>query len=172
MTLKSIGELKQDKSFEELFSSSEIKVPYFNDREMVFEIEGIDENSLGSFDKAIENFLNLTQEEKQKANEHIYKYYQFVKNLVDDDYFDFEIENEKEVWEYVDPQVIIASQRDKDGKIYVSVITGCDWDPEHGMQIVYKEGKTLQRVSSCDGHVTHTDAYALDESEDKISDFD
>jgi len=45
----------------------------------------------------------------------------------------------------------------------------CDWEREHGLQIIYRHGCELSRVSAQDGHVTHTDAFGLPEDQDKIA---
>ena len=46
----------------------------------------------------------------------------------------------------------------------------CTWDQEHGLQIIYRRGAELSRVSQQDGHLTTSDAYARPDSEDRICD--
>lgn len=55
-----------------------------------------------------------------------------------------------------------------DKGIYVSLECSCDWEPEHGLQIVFKDGKRVNKISSYDGHLTNSDAYADDDLEDVI----
>jgi len=51
----------------------------------------------------------------------------------------------------------------------VQITAECEWEPEHGLQIVYRDGSELKRVSQQDGHLTYVDAYGLPESEDRIA---
>lgn len=51
----------------------------------------------------------------------------------------------------------------------MQIAAECDWEPEHGLLIVYRNGNELSRVSDQDGHLTHTDAYDLPEQEDRIA---
>jgi hypothetical protein len=37
------------------------------------------------------------------------------------------------------------------------------------LQIVYRRGSELSRVSAQDGHLTHTDAFDLPEDQDRIA---
>ena len=76
----------------------------------------------------------------------------------------------EEVWAHLQPTAIHVSRRHRrDQRVYVQITAECDWEPEHGLQIVYCEGNRLVRVSDQDGHLTHTDAYDLPEAEDRIS---
>jgi hypothetical protein len=36
----------------------------------------------------------------------------------------------------------------------------CDWEPEHGLQIVFRGGRTVTKVGPYDGHLTNSAAYA------------
>jgi len=51
----------------------------------------------------------------------------------------------------------------------VKICAECTWEPEHGLQIVYREGSVLSRVSDQDRHLTHADAHGLPESQDRIA---
>ncbi len=41
-----------------------------------------------------------------------------------------------------------------DNLIYIQIAAECDWEEEHGLQIIYKNGNQLSRVSEQDGHLT------------------
>lgn len=59
-----------------------------------------------------------------------------------------------EVWSQVrigDELVVQQHQ----GRWYVDVESGCDWEPEHGLQVVLRDGDTLVKVGPYDGHLTH-----------------
>jgi hypothetical protein len=40
------------------------------------------------------------------------------------------------------------------------VVQNCDWEVEHGMQLVLRDGRTVSKVSPYDGHLTNADAFA------------
>jgi hypothetical protein len=39
----------------------------------------------------------------------------------------------------------------------------CDWEPEHGLQIVFRDGREVTKVGPYDGHLTNSAAYANDD---------
>ena len=52
--------------------------------------------------------------------------------------------------------------------IYVQVACECDWEQEHGLQLVFRQGKKLTRISDNDGHLTEADAYGKPDEEDEL----
>lgn len=44
----------------------------------------------------------------------------------------------------------------------------CDWEEEHGLQLVFRQGKKLTRISDQDGHLTEADAYDKPDEEDEL----
>ena len=83
----------------------------------------------------------------------------------------WEIKNKNEIWKYVYPQEIHITRRHRrDEDIYLSVI--CEWEQEHGLQLVFRQGKQLTRISPQDGHITEADAYdKLDEEDELLNQF-
>jgi hypothetical protein len=57
-----------------------------------------------------------------------------------------------EIFQFVHPQAIYLEFHKATGSVYVTVACECDWEEEHGLQLVYRDGTTLSRVSSQDGH--------------------
>jgi hypothetical protein len=49
--------------------------------------------------------------------------------------------------------------------VYVSVGCECDWEVEHGLQIVFRDGATVTKVGPFDGHLTNASAHARDDLE-------
>lgn len=39
-------------------------------------------------------------------------------------------------------------------------MTNCAWEPEHGLQLVLREGRSITKLGPYDGHLTHSDAFA------------
>ena len=55
-----------------------------------------------------------------------------------------------------------------DKGVYVSVECNCDWEGEHGLQMVFKGGRVVNKVGPFDSHLTNSDAYADDRFEDVV----
>ena len=45
---------------------------------------------------------------------------------------------------------------------YLSVENECAWEPEHGLDLVFKDGRQLVKVGQVDGHVTNRHAFGDD----------
>ena len=80
------------------------------------------------------------------------------------------IKTPSEVWSHVEfgEEVVVSRRSYGDKKIYVSIECSCDWEPEHGLQIVLKDGKAISKVGPYDGHLTNSDAYADERLENVI----
>jgi hypothetical protein len=65
-------------------------------------------------------------------------------------------------------QPVISRRSYRDKGIYVSLECGCDWEEEHGMQLVFKNGLQVVKVGPFDGHLTNADAYADDSLENVV----
>ena len=76
---------------------------------------------------------------------------------------------EKEIWKFVHPQEIYVTRRSyNDCDIYVQITCECDWEQEHGLQLVFRQGRKLTRVSEQGGHLTEADAFDIPDSEDNL----
>jgi hypothetical protein len=100
---------------------------------------------------------------------YVFANYAEMKAALSAEDLDCDIASAADEWPHVHPKEIFVSRRRQDRAIYVQIFAECDWEPEHGLQIVYRNGRLLSRVSDQDGHRTHTDAYGLPESEDRIT---
>jgi hypothetical protein len=69
-----------------------------------------------------------------------------------------------DVWTQVEfGREIYVSQRaenDTEDGVYLSLECSCDWEPEHGLQLVCRDGRAVSKVGPFDGHVTNSDAFA------------
>ena len=74
-----------------------------------------------------------------------------------------------EIWDFVTPMCIYATRRPyKEKDIYINLTCSCEWEKEHGLQLVFRQGKKITRVSQEDGHLTDADAYGKPDSEDYL----
>ena len=42
------------------------------------------------------------------------------------------------------------------------------WEPEHGLNIVFRDGRTVTRVGPYEGHLTNSSAYGRDDLDDVV----
>lgn len=121
-----------------------------------------DEAHRAAVDVALENFRAHLPSALLEAEGHVFLYYLDCKGSFAPGQPGYvEIASPKDVWKHVHfgPEATVGL-RAKDGKIYVSLECSCDWEQEHGLQIVLEEGKRVNKVGPFDGHVTNADAYA------------
>jgi hypothetical protein len=121
-----------------------------------------DEAHRAAVDVALENFRAHLPAALLEAEGHVFLYYLDCKGSFAPGQPGYvEIASPKDVWKHVHfgPEATVGL-RAKDGKIYVSLECSCDWEEEHGLQIVLEEGRRVNKVGPFDGHVTNADAYA------------
>lgn len=167
MNIDPVGWFEEDFSLDDLFVSAPYILPYFGTPEVEFHIEGYEaDQNKAEFQEAIQKAVSLNSKDVDGIASYIH---QFYKQYEDPRYIDFVIPYPEEVWDYVTISFAYVSRRSRrDRSVYVSFAGGCDWEEEHGFQIVLRDGCRLVRVSTQDGHLTTADAYDLPESEDSI----
>jgi hypothetical protein len=125
----------------------------------------------GEFDAAITNFLSLDATALKEAEGYVFQYYKDCEQAwksFDDEFKP--VKSPSDIWKHVglggEPRVFRSRTGDKE--IYISISCGCDWEPEHGMEIVFKDGRKLVKVGPCDGNPTNTNAAGNDSLETPI----
>jgi hypothetical protein len=170
MHLDSVGTLAIHEDIDEWLVSEPVAVQYFDGARLRFIFVGVsDDPAPADFDAAVRSFMGLGLADRSRAAPFVYKNYRDVVEAVGADQVGIEIASQADVWAHVRPSVVFVARRHRrDKRVYVQVTAECDWEAEHGLQIIYREGKNLSRVSDQDGHLTHTDAYDLPENEDRV----
>ena len=171
-----IGILNQNERFGDWWESSEVEIPFFENQGMkITFMDFVPENDtefIKEADDALREFLNKTKSDRLKISDLVYKNCMDFLNVIGyDDYFKilWEITDPNEIWNHVQPSEIFITRRAyKDKGIYIDINCGCDWEQEHGLQLVLKKGKQITRVSQIDGHLTDADAYGKPDSEDEL----
>lgn len=173
-----IGALRQDERFHDWWKSEDIAVPFFGGKALAVVFMGYepeaDSEFIGEADSALRNFLNLGEADRLKISEHVHRNcmdfleaVEFDPEVVDERVLD--INDTAEVWAFVHPQQIHVRRRHRrDRDIYITVACECDWEEEHGLQLVFRQGRQLTRVSDQDDHLTNADAYDVPDSEDAL----
>ena len=160
MKVPGLGEVTLDGQFGWYYSKP-IAVPMLGGKMCRMVLEGYDEDERKEeFHVAIANFLAGLPAVLREADEPLFRYYK-----------DFEewwkqdgkppIKNADELWKHVrlgdEPMVTRRPYGDKG--IYVSIECGCDWEEEHGLQLVLKNGLKVNKLGGYDGHLTNSDSY-------------
>ena len=169
MNIAALGILRPHDKIPEWLVSELLPVPYFDNRKLGFTLDGLEPSDEAEVEKAVVAFLALGPIDRASAAQYVFARYRHIAELVDNDDLACRIESADDVWGHVQPSEIFVSKRSRrEQAIYVQITAECDWEPEHGLQLVYRRGNELSRVSEQDGHLTHTDAYNLPEIEDRI----
>lgn len=170
MESKTIGQLKVHPDIDEWYESEAVSIPLLGGHELAFTIENIDDDeNPEEFEEAISNFMELKESLKSEIEPYIYKNYLEFKDAVGSEYCPTNISSASGVWQFVYPSYVCVSRRPYGNEeVYVQLLAECEWEPEHGLQVVFHKGKSVNRVSDQDGHLTHSDAYDLPEEQDRI----
>lgn len=168
-----IGPLKQDSSFPDWWESEPIPIPLLDQAKLGITFMDFEPDQDTAFmreaDQALTNFLKLDEAYKVEITDHVYQNcMDFLAAVGPDDADDAlrQMQEKKEIWHFVHPNQIYVTRRpSREQDIYVFIACNCDWEQEHGLQLVFRQGKKLTRVSDQDGHVTEADAYGKPEDE-------
>lgn len=161
-SIAGIGSVRADQVIPEwLESESPVAVPLLEGEELPFVIgiDDLDETLLPAVEESIASFLSLgTPHRLQVAEGFLRNYRDAVAKGASDDLV---IEDAAGTWAHVRAlRVNVLQGAVGDDAVYVQVAFDCDWEEEHGLQAVFRDGKELVRVSQEDGHMTEEVASA------------
>ena len=166
-----LGAVSRDSEFD-WYRSQPIPVKVLDDKACCIVVEAYDcDGAPEDFHFAISSFLSLDKSALDDAAPHIFAYYQDVRRSVGADELNFpKISSADEVWAHIrfGNEPIFSRRHYGDRGINVSIECECDWEPEHGLEIVFKNGRTVNKVGPYDGHLSNADAYADPSLEDVI----
>ena len=162
ITSKIIGKLSQNDGFPDWWESEKTAIPFFDNKELMITfidfVPSQDKTFIAEADQALTNFFKLNGQDRMSISELAHK------NCID--YLDAveydeeheplrQIKDKNEIWKFIQPlEIYVARGNYQEGDIYVQVICHCAWEQEHGLQLVFKQGKTLTRISDLDGNLT------------------
>lgn len=142
------------------WESDPIAVALFGGSKARISLEGVADPSLpikADLLAAASTFLALTPSKLNEIEPHVWQEYVDVREVVGDDEGFPEIDRHN-IWQHVHLNDLGIETRDADGISYVDIFCYCDWEPEHGLQLVLQSGTRWVRVSDYSGHLTEGDA--------------
>jgi hypothetical protein len=153
------------------YVSKPISLAVLSGKKCTVLVEGYDEDPpVEDFDAAIANFLKAPNTVLTSAQSHIFRYYLDIKESVEPEDDFPSIGSPSDIWKFVQlgEEAFVSRRPHGDKSIYISLECNCDWEPEHGLQIVFKNGGIVNKIGPFDGHLTNSDAYADDTLEDVV----
>lgn len=171
MEIKGAGNFELDAEFG-WYVSEPIPIRVLRNQDCIISIEGYDgDRNPEEFQTAIENFLSLDESALHQVTSHVVRYFQECNDEWEPDDPEYiTLTSPGDVWKHVQlgchPH--LSRRHRKDESIYVSVECNCDWEVEHGLQIVFQNGEKVTKIGPFDGHLTYADAYDKDELEGMI----
>ena len=136
------------------WESDPISVPLFNGSTLKVQIFDRDADDLFAprEEEALQRFLSLPSERATETIPHLWRYYQDVFAAVGPPDIP-RIAGPSKILDHAQPRWISLHQ-DENEVVYISIEGECDWEIEHGIQLVLQNGDRLVRVSDCSGHLT------------------
>ncbi|MFZ4287251.1 DUF6985 domain-containing protein [Variovorax sp. HJSM1_2] len=167
MYIRGLGELAKDAQRGEVVSAP-IKLAVLNGAVRRLVLAGYQQDPAPeTFHEAVKNFLGCGFDTLQSVSRYVFQQY---RDYLDVDERDIHIASAQQVWQHIqfnnDPVVMRRPYGDRG--VYISIACHCRWEPEHGLQLVMKNGERVTKVGPYDGHLTHSDAYHDDSLEDVI----
>jgi hypothetical protein len=172
METPGLGPLVKDEEFDWYVSLSR-PVAALGGATVRLTLHGFDEDpDKAGYVAVIDEFLSLEQSVLTPATAAVFSYYQdTVASVAADADWDWyvDIPSPEQVWDHITLGGEAEVQRHhRDGHVYLSIECECDWEPEHGLQIVIRHGRVVSKVGPYDGHLTNASAVGRDDPTDVI----
>lgn len=151
-SVKGVGALHRDTTLPEWLCSQPVKVDLLDGKLLPFIFEEEEDVDLAALirpiESAVENFLRLSPDSREELTELIYANYQEILDV--STLQPLPMRSKSDVWKYVYPDRVFVKQHPDDKNIYVVVTGDCEWEQEHGLQMVFRDGEKISSVSDVD----------------------
>jgi hypothetical protein len=171
MHVPGLGEVAKEEGFN-WYCSAPLPLSILDGRLGRIVLDGYEKDrAREDFHLAIANFLACGPSVLKSAEKYVFQYYQDMNSNWEPTDEEFvAIEHPSQVWEHVQlgTRPMVSRHRRGDRAVYVSLECNCDWGPEHGLQIVIRNGERVTKVGPYDGHLTNSDSHAEDGLDDVV----
>ena len=152
MFSKILGQLRPTEYNQELFESSPTAIPFFDNLPLIVLFVDVENRLyLDGADRVLQNFFSLNSIDRNKNSEIVYQYY--TDTLKHGYSQPLNISHNQDVWKFITPNEIIIDWNEN-CDFFLCVSCECEWEKEHGLQLVFKNGQILTRAGGHDGHFT------------------
>jgi len=156
-----IGSLSQSEQFDDWWESAPLAIPYLGGQALEYTYLDLnpveDEAFTAEADEAIGNFMALSVADRLAASEHVYKNCTEFLDMIGYNQEDeqlWNIKDPQEIWNHVRFNKLYVSREPYENhQLYIQLSCECDWEMEHGLQLVFDKTGKLIRVSAEDGHI-------------------
>lgn len=158
--------------FPDWWQGRPLEIPYFDGISLPVIFMGLhpdeDPDFVEEADQALESFLGLSRPDPDTTALVMANCRDFLEDVGDEEAL-AELDQGLDVWGWVRPSQIYLTRRNRrDQAVHLQISAHCEWEEEHGLQLVFRQGKDLVRVSPEDGHLTDSDAYDFPDEEDRL----
>ncbi len=144
-SVKGLGEMRRDSETPDWLCSEIVKVELLDGKLLPFIIEEVDLASYReSIESAVTNFLALNVGRRDGVTELVYKNYEVYRGAVDPP--PPEVKDPSDIWRYIYPSGVFVKQGPEGKDFYIVVSGNCEWEIEHGLEMVFKHGDQIVSV--------------------------
>jgi hypothetical protein len=161
-----IGPVLQHPDVDEWYMSEPYELTCLRGHACRFVLEGyLEDTNKDDFHIAIQNFIDLSDAALRAVEPHVFQYCLEMLGLYDESERPLVlIERASDVWRHIqfgsEMHVARRADGDEEDGIYFLLECSCDWEQEHGLLMVVRDGLAFTKVGPYDGHLTNSDAYA------------
>ena len=142
-----------------------VAICLFGGEEIELIFSGLDEEDKAPEDwyAAAHNFATAPRTVLTAAAADLYRYYEDCVAMSREfgEALPPKIASPDEVWEHVEfhrEEILLRRRPRGDRAVYVSASCTCRWKPEHGLQVVFRNGESITKLGPFDDHLTNEDA--------------
>jgi hypothetical protein len=151
--------------FDVTWAAQPIAIPLFDGKLLAVSLsapglqDAIVPDDADAIDKALDAFLALGPEDRARAAVPVLAYAKDTLDAIGAEWPEAlamaAISDPSEIWKHVSIEEIEIRKDTRRGEppFYIVLHCGCDWEEEHGLQLVYRSGSELTRVGPDDGNV-------------------
>jgi hypothetical protein len=160
-----IGQVTCHPDVSEWYLSEPYELRCLQGQSIRFVLDGYaDDTHKADYHLALQNLIELGTAALAAVEPYVAQYCHEMLDLYEEvDRPNVKVDHPSEVWKYVqfgaELHVTRRAEGDDEDGIYFSLECGCDWEREHGLDLVLRDGLAFTKVGPYDGHITNADAY-------------